>query len=278
MSSLIATVLGSVFIITVNILNWRKTNAIQLADQLITLISVSNLLMELVKVTGYPIKFLNESYFSTKLEHPVTFLFMFLLSCSHWFSSWLCVHFCLKIVSSRHRLYTRLQRCFHESTEWIMVLSVLGSLLCTIAIIFSETSVYPSNKTFGGSPVNNTLYLMNIWHACTIYGIVSSFGFLLSSASAVTIITSLHRHLKKMQDHVRGLQGSSVSVHVRAAKTVVSILFLNVLLYVALVITLIEDDEYIFMLTICHILGSVILIMGNKKLCKTLIHIFSRFT
>ncbi|KAM8921410.1 taste receptor type 2 member 7-like [Pelodytes ibericus] len=269
---LLPPVLGNAFISSINIMDLIKQKRLCVTDQLITGISVFSLFLQFIELTDWFSHLIHsESIYKGEQELTFSFFFLTVLLCYLWFCSWLCVHFCLKIVNINQRFYVCLQRGFPKMFPCLLIPSILGPVSVSLPVAFKNLS--PSNTTLGIS--NQTGWLCVTGQSfCShhVYLAVSSLGFLLCSISAVTIISSLYRHMRRMQDNAEGSRSPNVEAHIRAVKTVTSILVLNVIMFTSLTLSVIKYDsvDWQYALTvlvsICHFLSSLNLIKGNSKL------------
>ncbi|KAM8921411.1 taste receptor type 2 member 40-like [Pelodytes ibericus] len=279
---LLPPILGNAFISSVNIMDLIKQKSLCVTDQLITGISMFSLLLQFLELTDWFSHLIHTaSIFEGDQELALSICFMILLLCYLWFCSWLCVHFCLKIVNINQRFYVRLQRGFPKMFPWILIPSIFGPVLASF-FVFHKFSSQP-NTTLNIS--NETLWLCGMGQSlCSdyIYIAVSLLGFLLCSISGVTIIRSLYRHVRRMWDNAEHSKRPNMEVQIRAVKTVTCILVLNVIMFTDLILTMCFHDsvDWQYALTvsgsICHVLSSLNLIKGNNKLDRKLSDILSR--
>ncbi|KAM8921413.1 taste receptor type 2 member 7-like [Pelodytes ibericus] len=266
---LLPPVLGNAFISSVNIMDLIKQKRLCVTDQLITGISVFSLLLQFIELTDWFFQLIqSESIYEGEKELTLSISFLTVLLCYLWFCSWLCVHFCLKIVNINNRSYVCLQRGFSKMFPWLLIPSIFGPVSVSLPVALKEWS--PSNTTLGIS--NQTNGMGHSFCSHHVYFAVASLGFLLCSVSAVTIISSLYRHVRRMQDNAEGSRSPNVQAHIRAVKTVTSLLVLNVIMFTSLTLGIIKYDsmDWQYALTvlvsISHFLSSLNLIKGNSKL------------
>ncbi|KAM8921412.1 taste receptor type 2 member 40-like [Pelodytes ibericus] len=283
---LMASIPGNMFIFIVNIMDLVKHKGLGATEQLITGISMFSLLLELQELSDwFSIMITFKSLYGGELRKITFIYFLTVMLCYLWFCSWLCVHFCLKIVNISRRCYTSLQRGFSKMFPWLLIPSVLGPILLTFSVAFDMTHLSSSNSTLGIS--NQVKYSIMLCGKsfCSFQAYVAacSLGFLLCSASAVTIISSLYRHMKHMRDNAEGSRSPNVEAHIRAVKTVTSILVLNLIIFTALMLAVFNDHNLDLLIALsflgstCHFLSSLNLIKGNNTLKKKLSDIVTYF-
>ncbi|MEE6490702.1 hypothetical protein FKM82_015960 [Ascaphus truei] len=259
-------VIGNMFIFAVNILDWTKNKRLSSSDQIIFGLSVLNILQRILKMC---------SYFIPERLHLVTTVFtyslMAVLYCNLWFFNWLCVHYCLKIVNINQLFYIDLQRKFHKMVPWLLILSTLGSCLMMISIVWDNPKEFSPNTTYAN---HKDLLTCTTCYIVPIYVALSLIAFLMSSISVLTILTSLYRHMKRMRHNADGFRSPSVEAHVRAVKTLTSLLVLNIFIYFIMILYIvIAEDRWMHFINIAlpfhPALSALILIRGNMKLKKT---------
>ncbi|KAG8547472.1 hypothetical protein GDO81_028309 [Engystomops pustulosus] len=271
--SLLIILPGYMFILVVNIQDWMKNKKLDVSDQLISGLGLLSLIHRLFQV----------SFRCTVLRHGFTMITSFawlvidityltLIFCTLLFSTWLSIHFCLKIVTLNNKLYIYIQRMFPKVFPWILLPSILASLLVSGPAAQSMSKQY-SNYTVFQNPSASPL---KTFLPVKLYFVVSSLCFLIFLTSALVTVVSMYRHIHHMQNNSSNFRSESVEAHVTAVKTLLSLLTFN-LLYFASVVVTIEDYGrlqwmYILLLvySLCHVLSILTLIRGSIKLQKKL--------
>ncbi|KAM8921406.1 taste receptor type 2 member 7-like [Pelodytes ibericus] len=204
---------GNAFIFSVNIIDLIKQKRLCVTDQLITGISVFSFVLHFLELHNWFSRVIySKDLF--KSDYTNTVYLRIALVCYLWFSAWLCVHFCLKIVNIKQRFYRLVQKGFPKMFPWILILSLLGSMSVNLPIAVDLMK--------GLSPPNTTCGCLE-----ETYIAVCIPGFLLCLISAGTIIWSLYRHMRRMRGIADGSRSPNTEAHVRAIKTIASILFVN---------------------------------------------------
>ncbi|XP_053330335.1 taste receptor type 2 member 40-like [Spea bombifrons] len=274
----------SLFIFAVDLLDLINTKKLKLTDQLIFGISISGILFALLKIYRHvALVFMWGFIFDVNNGIMLAF-YMMLMSFNLWFCTWLCLHFCLKIVNVNNGFYIFLQRRFFKMFPWLYFPSVMGSLLVAIPFAWYGTNSLQMNTTRCDTIGNGSLTYMtsrkqsNFLYA---YLVASTLGFVLCSASVVTIIFSLYGHVKKMRLNSEGSRMPTMKAHVHAAKTVASLLFQYIILFTILIIVVFKVDELLcdifsIITSVSHLICFLNLIKGNMKLDKALRNILAR--
>lgn len=163
----------------------------------------------------------------------VIFPFLFFLSFS--MTAWLCVFYCMKIVSFHHRVLVALKFRFlvrlpHLIAGTFVVASILLILLvCAIFTSFSLES--NDNSTFLCRKLNDTL-MDNVLFITNMFNLSIVGPFLLIVLSLGSTVTSLVRHIRRIQLSA-SLDNSHVKAHVKAILIMTLLLMLNVLFFIS---------------------------------------------
>uniref|UniRef100_A0A8C5R830 Taste receptor type 2 n=1 Tax=Leptobrachium leishanense TaxID=445787 RepID=A0A8C5R830_9ANUR len=277
---------GNLFIIVVNLLEWSKKKILNLSDQLITWIGASNMFYGFFRIILILFVVLDTSnILSAELWKRIYMMAHFVfISCNLWLCTWLCVHFCLKIIHLKKSFCISFQKGLYNVFPWIPIPSILGSLVVSFFVVWYNTEEFNPSKT-----VDNCLRNAsetsgsdnNLLESYMIYGTFSSLAFLICLTSALSIIVSLCRHMKAMQDSGQSLESANCKGHIRVVKIVIALLSVNGFSYVAVTVAILKvcDPDVIHACAIAshigHSLCPLILIKGNCKLYKTLVKMSS---
>ncbi|KAG8536322.1 hypothetical protein GDO81_026624 [Engystomops pustulosus] len=270
----------SMFIFVINLLSWIKVKKLLPVDQLITSISVCNIVEQMMMFTTL----LNIIYRNPMITMIYFALFSMVMSCNVWFSTFLCVYFCLKIVNVKNTLYICLQRNFQKILPWLFVSVILGSVLVSVPIILNITEGNLSNSGLNISAIymqTNSVFIDNKEKDLLAFMILSWIAMLILSISASVIVTSLIKHMNQVQQNIGGFRSPNMKAHVQALRTVISFLFTNVFIFLVLTgnITSRDYNWNYLMFLIYYISKGVVswsLIKGNRTLDKALRNIFSK--
>ncbi|KAG8546499.1 hypothetical protein GDO81_018773 [Engystomops pustulosus] len=269
----------NMFIFIVNLLNWIKVKKLLQVDQLITSISACYILEEVIKSIRF-IEKICDNLLLLKIHFALSCMVM---SCNVWFSTFLCVYFCLKIVNVKNTLYICLQRNFQKILPWLFVSAILGSVLVSLPFILNITKEDPSNIKLNTSAINrqSKFALMNIKTKDILsYMTLSWIAMLILPISAFTIVTSLLKHINQVQQSFGGFRSPNMKAHVQALSTIISFLVTNVIILLVFSVNVIAHDEiWNYLIYPFYSLSKVVicwnLIKGNRNLKKTLKNIFS---
>ncbi|XP_056401099.1 taste receptor type 2 member 4-like [Hyla sarda] len=207
------------FIFIVNIVNWTRDKTLRPGDRLITSISVCNLVEEMIM----SIRFLHLIWNSPVLLKVYFALRFMVVSCNVWFSTFLSVYFCLKIVNVKNTIYICLQRNFYKILPWLFISTVVGSVLGGVPLLskFSEETSLNStlSSSVGYRPRRSSFIYVEVNKISAVI-ILQSTALLVFSSSTLAIITSLFKHIKQVQQNLGGFRRPNMEAHVQTLKTV----------------------------------------------------------
>ncbi|KAM8921417.1 taste receptor type 2 member 41-like [Pelodytes ibericus] len=279
--ALMASVPGNLFILLVMVLGRPRKDGLPTTELLILGISTCSLIHGFLKTITYLIIFMERKFsLVDEIQKGMTVLFLTIMSCNLWFGTWLCMHFCLKIVNINQKVYMILQSKFNKIIPFLILQSVLGSFIMSLPVAWNDIPQDPPNSTLSAPLemiISFTLIVKpQFFCYLPIYCAISSVAFLMFSFSALTIITSLYRHRKHMQDNAQCQRSPNLEAHVRATKIVSSLLSLTILYFLSIVLALFNRQNFnwlhfsSFLISIFHLIGSFALINGNIKLRKAI--------
>ncbi|KAM8924665.1 taste receptor type 2 member 9-like [Pelodytes ibericus] len=266
--SLLVGGIGDLLLFVTCVLEWSKQGCLNPYTIISFIMTISNVVM-LCLQTVDQYKFM--AYGEKQKDALLSFLSMTFLCYSLWCSTWICVFYCIKIVSYSLALYTWLQDKFHTLLPWLLFVSFTISLGIGLFVFFDftenplyNTSIVPANYNYKMELVCSRSYI--------VYSTFVSLSFVIASSSVIAIHTSLLRHVKHMQLNADGFRHSSLEVHYLAARTVTILLVFNVIFFLAQLISYVKQDvDWIFTISCIVIAISLsawpyILMLGNTKM------------
>ncbi|XP_030042716.1 taste receptor type 2 member 40-like [Microcaecilia unicolor] len=271
---------GNGFIIAVNFYDWVRSRDINTSNFIISWLGVSNFILQgtlLVSACFYLLQ--RDMYYIEPLRKTLIIFRYSLLSSSLWFSTWLCLYYCLKILSCSQPFFVLLRVRFPKLVAPMLLGSTLVSLVISLPMAWDFYQISSTNATdaAGNSPAH---WIYNSSCSCTfyIYVVVSSLAFVILSSSAVVLIVSLFRHMKRMEQNMSSLRNLRLEAHQAAAKTVLFLLlfsfshYLSQMLLILYVIKPNTDSYTLFYLVVTFFptLNSIILVQGSASLKKAL--------
>ncbi|KAM3920447.1 taste receptor type 2 member 3-like [Leptodactylus fuscus] len=272
---LLFSFLGNMYILIVNGSDWIKNKNLHLTDNLICGVSAFEALFEFLKVCGWVFE-LAKVHVDVIISVVVNLAMM---SCNLWLTTCLCLKFCFTIVTFKHGFFTHLQRRSSRNILFLLVFFLIASFLLILPIAHSAMKILVSNTSLEtlynnvSDPLKSSRESIQSFEA---YILVSSLGFLMSSASLLTTIFSLWRHMKRVKINACSYRSPNTDVHMRAVKTLCFTFLSHTLFYTAIFLTLLKlsEDSWIpyisILLSLSNALNAMNTIKGNSRLVKPL--------
>ncbi|KFU99499.1 Taste receptor type 2 member 7, partial [Tauraco erythrolophus] len=197
-----------------------------------------------------------------------------------WVSAFLCGFYCIKIANFRHIFFIYLKVKIDRIVPWLLLGSVLLSLVICIFVYDMIDEVHCNNLNF--------TTLGNLWkprvkvneHFFTIF-LITGFGlataFMVVIISALLLLFSLWRHKRKMQKN--SVKNLSMDVHIKAMKSILSFFVIYSINFTCLILILVyyrkKENPAMFLVLVFQyvfpVVHSFMLIFSNPKMEKTLL-------
>uniref|UniRef100_A0A8C0CS88 Taste receptor type 2 n=1 Tax=Balaenoptera musculus TaxID=9771 RepID=A0A8C0CS88_BALMU len=237
------------FIALVNCIDWVKRQKVSSADGILTALAVSRIgLLWVILLNWYLIMF-NPVLHSLKERIIVYVAWTVSNHYSIWLATSLSIFYLFKITNFSSLIFLHL--------KWRVKSVVLMLMLGTSLILVFQTNEYEGNIT-QKTKLRDILHLSNL----TLFTLTNLTPFTMSLTTFLLLIFSLWKHLRKMQFNGKGSQDPSTKVHIKATQTVISILLLFAIYFLALIVSVWSPNE------LCPSVHSFILIWGNRKLTQ----------
>ncbi|XP_078509055.1 taste receptor type 2 member 40-like [Lissotriton helveticus] len=247
------------------------------SDLLLLGVALTNIPLQSCCSASFLIRFLwEEVYNRDSVWKSFFMLFPFLVSSNFWINTWLCVFYCIRIVNFSHVLFTRLKLRISAMVPWLLLGSVLASLVINLPGIWYMRKTHTEYSTTTNTTIEGTFRENSLWNRIVMSTTICVVPLIVIVIASVLILTSLYRHTQQMRQNMSGFTGApSLEAHVNAAKTTLSLLVLYIVFDVALITVLIGDggDVMSYKLYVsgfgCNpypFINSLILILGNPKL------------
>lgn len=263
-------ILGS-FIIIFYIIEWKKKQQFNVCDRIFVFMAVSNLFQQssiafsvLTYLIWLPQLSMNRAYIKACIM-----IFYYLTYDNTWHSAWLSIYYCLKLVTYSHRVFTLLKNRLSSSVTPLLITTSGASFLINLPYIWTLTIEFPHNisSLSRGYTIQKNLYF-------TAFNLM--FGVCLPLLVIVICIGlsvgSLVRHVRRMRRDASQFSSSQLQGHIRAIRTMILQLLLNVILYI-LVIVIFSPSMGVFWDVVFYVLmmsfpsiQTISVIMGNPKL------------
>ncbi|NXE91663.1 TA2R7 protein, partial [Menura novaehollandiae] len=271
------------FIVSVLCIAWVKKKILNSNEKILLLLGCCRFLY---LCFSWIYAFLSIIYPNYLYVHPtfqVILIIQSFFNCSDFcVSTCLCGFYCIKIANFRNRFFIYLKVKIDRIVPWLLLGSVIFSLVIGILEYNIADKAQCSNSTGSGN-----LWKVNMKideHFLPLYFIigllyVTSFTAVISSA--LPLLFSLWRHKCKMQTN--STKSLSMDAHIKAMKSVLSFFIVYNINFITLIVIMIystKEENPMMFLTYVLLpafpgVHSLILIFSNPKLKKTLLKILS---
>ncbi|XP_077137924.1 taste receptor type 2 member 3-like [Ranitomeya variabilis] len=185
----------NMFIVIINLNFWQKSQPLQDIDMIITSLATARVILLFLDVL-FIIDNLHDQSGSTMTmfpEYTIT-LTLSVEFCSLWWGSLLCVFYCVKITNYSNRFFIRLKVNISKMVPWMLLLSVVPSLLSSLPFTWFLSSFQSFNGTDNPTEVikSNWINYFMICFAGTIM------PFLIFCFFVGLLIVSLLRHTRNL--------------------------------------------------------------------------------
>ncbi|XP_069506679.1 taste receptor type 2 member 7-like [Ambystoma mexicanum] len=273
--SLFMGIATNVFIITVPCVAWAGNGHLASRDLLLLAHAASNIALQCsMSLEQMFVSFWREVYTPGFQIYFFTifpaFAFYNLLT-----TSWLCVFYCAKIANFSQPLFMRLKLRISGMVPWLLLGSLLPSVGVSVPVPWALDKINEENVTSAQCNLTFWSYNYSLVYQISTEGVLFCFPLIVTVTSAGLILASLYRHTRRMQRTPSGFsQGPSVEAHKRAARTIFSLLILNLCFHITLLLMvsgvlrceMVLLDIFETLLLFYPTMHGITLILGNPKL------------
>ncbi|XP_066472923.1 taste receptor type 2 member 40-like [Tiliqua scincoides] len=260
---------SNAFIIAVIVTEWAKSRSLNSSELLLLSLGTSNICCTVS---------LNVSIFDFRNIETTQAIYTFgniaMLS-RFWFTAWLCVFYCIKIVNSTHFLFLWCKQRISQLLPWILLASAAISILASVFAfhlvpVHLQSNTTTVNMTDMGREELEIKVLPSFMTFFLVNG--SSFPLLVVFLCSIVTVASLYRHVCQMTGKDSSLRNSQTEAHFKAARAMLFLFFLYLSNYIAMIlvsIARIEESAHFvcFMVIMGYSLAqAVILVWVNPKL------------
>ncbi|XP_073529529.1 taste receptor type 2 member 40-like [Phyllobates terribilis] len=194
-------ILVNIFIVTTNLNCWKKSQPLKAIDMIITSLAMARIIL----LSSYVLFIIDNLHYQSVTtmtafpEYTITFT-LSVEFCSLWWGSMLCVFYCVKITNDNNRFFIRVKVNISKMVPWMLLLSVVPSLLSSLPFKWFVFSFQSYNGTDGLIGVIKENWL-NYFMIC----FAGSFmPFLIFCFFIGLLIVSLLRHSRIMSSRSSG--------------------------------------------------------------------------
>ncbi|XP_071427754.1 taste receptor type 2 member 40-like [Pithys albifrons albifrons] len=273
--------IGNGFITTVNIINWIKTKNISSADMILIFLSTSRFILQVTVLMHIHSLYFADVFKLASVYKGFGAVWMFVNHASLWFSTWLYVLYCVKIINVTQWLLLQIKLRIAGMVPWLLLGSLVMSSVTSLPLLWITPINYLCSST-GKCRENSTAQITD-WDSSHLYLLLlyfvgCFFPLVLSVVTSGLLVTSLWKHRKKMQCYADTFRNALIDVHLTAIKSIISFLILYLSSFVAqilLILSTSQSKDTVKVAVSLVVAGaypsvhSIILIIVNSKLKLT---------
>ncbi|KAM7130466.1 taste receptor type 2 member 40-like [Ciconia maguari] len=270
--------IGNGFITAVNIINWIKSKKISSADMILIFLSTSRFILQVIILMYIYSLYFADVFNLTSMYKAFGTVWMFVHHASLWFSTWLYVLYCVKIINVTQWLLLQIKLRIAGMVPWLLLGSLVISSVTSLPLLWITPSTYLYSST--GNCKENSTALITDWDSShlylfLLYFVGCFFPLVLSVVTSALLITSLWKHTKKMQCYIDTFRDPLIDVHRTAIKSIISFLILYLSSFVAQVLLILSTSQSkdvvkvavsLVVAGVYPSIHSIILIIVNSKL------------
>ncbi|XP_037020683.2 taste receptor type 2 member 31-like [Artibeus jamaicensis] len=274
---------ANVFIALVNVIDWVKKKKLSCADGILTALAVSRIgLLWVILLNSYATVF-NPAFYTLEVRTIVYTAWVVSNHFSLWLTVSLSIFYLLKIANFSSLFFLHLK----WKARRVVLMVLVGSLVflvCHLADVSLKLKMGKNDNEGNITWVNKLQHILRL-SDMTVFTIVQITPFAMSLMTLLLLLSSLWKHLKKMQLSGKGSQDASIKVHVRAMQTVISFILFYFIYFLARMASMwnsntLEDNSVAIFCRVLELLycsfHSFVLIWGNKKLRQGILSFLSQ--
>ncbi|XP_072211118.1 taste receptor type 2 member 40-like [Excalfactoria chinensis] len=270
--------MGNGFITAVNSINWIKSKRISAADMILIFLSTSRFILQVTVMMYIHSLYFTDVFKLASVYKTFGAIWMFVNHSSLWFSTWLYVLYCVKIINVTQWLLLQIKLRITAMIPWMLLGSLLISSVTSFPLLWITPNTYLCRST-GNCGDNSTAHISS-WDSSHLYLLLlyftgCFFPLVISMVTSGLLINSLWKHTRKMQCYVDSFRDPLIDVHLIAIKSIISFLILYISSFVAqilLTLSTSQSKDFVKVAVSLVVTGaypsihSIILIIVNSKL------------
>uniref|UniRef100_A0A8D0DNA1 Taste receptor type 2 n=1 Tax=Salvator merianae TaxID=96440 RepID=A0A8D0DNA1_SALMN len=278
--------LSNGFITAVIIMEWATNRSLAACEQLLLSLGVSNIFATFVLSMGL-YNWNTNTIFSNALILLVFYSFCYVfLSIRYWLTAWLCVFYCVKILNSTHSFFLWWRMRISRLVPRLILGSCVISFLISFFLALTVSIRLQSNKTANIRNITEVEKMQELSKNANIFFVIigSTCPLLVVFFCSILVVVSLCRHACKMMSEGSNFRDHQTEAHVKAARSVLSLLVLYISFYVAQTLSSLEEfQKNLISFLMCFIVmliyapvQAAILVLSNPKLKQIASRMLSR--
>lgn len=271
-------VMANGFVVALSCLDLLRNKTLTPSDLILLALSMSRFLL-LALIFGVNSYYDLEIHLPKYLSRFIVFIVSFFNTASLWMATCLVVFYSIKIVNFAQPCLLKMKVNISGIVPQLLLGSMLLSLLIAFSVFMSHNCEHCCNETkiSLSNSSGDCLLWMNTIQVHDLVYIVGTFPFfILFLVSSVLLIHSLLQHSKRMRRNTEGFKDHMMDVHLKAIKTVLSLLILFCAAFAAEVTACTFNVPWTYfvskvMIVAYHTGHAMIVIAVNPKLKQALI-------
>ncbi|KAM4632403.1 taste receptor type 2 member 40-like [Discoglossus pictus] len=231
---IIAGILISAFIVCVNFIDWFRGQTLSSCDRILLALGIFNMLYPCLNGLMLYVNVVWSLDGLLAYLPAIYLLTVFTSLTSSWITALLCLFYCVKIVHFKMDLLVRLKMKIDRMVPWLILVAGLISFISSIPVIWGFTKLDSIDNTSSVSAnITSIPAEINDNGMLTIIPLIPNIllPFLIVMVTTISNIWSLYIHTNNMEQNLK--ESSNLKIHRRAAKTMLSLLLLYCIFYVA---------------------------------------------
>ncbi|NP_001165493.1 bitter taste receptor 36 [Xenopus tropicalis] len=280
----IVGMLTSIFILSVNVHSLIKGQRLNPSDLLIISLAFSNMVFVVSNFAFSLCLFFTTCLVFEDQFYVEGYPVAYVLFSNSWLSACLCFFYFVKVSNFKPNYLARLKSKINTLVPRLILGAQAFSILNSLFYMLGFSEVKTGNSTL--SLVTNqtsdiTGYSINIYFSLFFLLMNCYIPFLIIVVTTSFIIASLYKHICHMQKNRGEFGGPSLKIHHRTALTMTLLLIFYLFFYSIILGTnfflTTELMIWVYVTARCLFspIQSLILIMGNSRLKKTCVNVFS---
>lgn len=284
-------------IVVVNLADWTKGRGLMPNNEIVTSLGLSNIGFSTAITLDYFTSLVWKEFYQRFYNMQIVMFTLDIATSfsSFWFTAWLTVFYCMKIMNFKHPFLLKVKLQFSGLVRWLLLGSVLLSLGATLSVMWAVGTTSqvesPINQTNSlSSDFNLTLNIKKdkkiLVHMALSYRLLliilgCSAPLVVVIFSSIPVLKSLFQHAQNLEQNVSIFHNPRLEAHLNAAKAVLSLLLSYCSSYISEILIrteLFPNWTYEYFLCLTALLGTIavqgsVLILSNPKMKQSLAHI-----
>ncbi|XP_064032798.1 taste receptor type 2 member 40-like [Pogoniulus pusillus] len=238
--------IGNGFITAVNATNWFKTKKISSADMILIFLSTSRWILQVTVLMHIHSLYFTDAFKLAAVYKAFGAVWMFVNHSSLWFSTWLYVLYCVRIINVTQWLLLQIKLRIAGMVPWLLLGSLVISSMTSLPFLWITSSTYLCSSTGNcreNSTAQSTYWDSSHLYLLLLYFIGCFFPLVLSVVTSASLIASLWKHRKTMQSYANTFRDPLIDVHLTVIKSIISFLVLYISSVVAQVLLILSTSQ-----------------------------------